>query len=78
MLPLCQGWAGAECVDDGAGELAFEAADRFAAALALDLLALEVGVCSWVVAGLRACDLVEGGVELAVAARVEPVAFDAA
>jgi hypothetical protein len=41
-------------VEDDAGELAFEAADRFAATLAFRLLALEVAAGGWVDAGL--CD----------------------
>jgi hypothetical protein len=38
-LLLCQGGARFEGVEDGAGELSFEAADRFAAAFAFGLLA---------------------------------------
>jgi hypothetical protein len=58
--------------------LTFEAADRFAATLAFRLLALEVAAGGWVDAGLCDRDPVEGGVELAIAAAVEPVAPDAA
>jgi hypothetical protein len=65
-------------VEDDARELSFEAADRFAAALALRLFALEVGARGGVVARLRDCDPVERAVELAVPAAVEPVALDAA
>ena len=53
---------------DGAGELSFEAADGFAAALALDLLALEVGACWRVDAGFGDRDPVQGAVELAAIA----------
>ena len=75
MLLLCQGGARFEGVEDDAGELAFEAADRFAAALAFALLAFEVGACWRVHAALRDRDAVEGAVELPVAAAVEPVAL---
>jgi hypothetical protein len=51
--------------------LAFEAAERFAAALALALLAFEVGARGCVHAPLGDRDPVEGAVELAVAAAVE-------
>jgi hypothetical protein len=74
-LLLCQGWFAAEGGVDGAGELAFEAAERFSAALALALFALEVGAGWWVGAVLRDCDPVQGAVELAVAASVESVAL---
>src|SRR4029453_15056472 len=40
VLLLCQDWARFERVEDDACELAFEAADRFATALAFGLLAL--------------------------------------
>ena len=69
---LCQGWARFECVEDEARELAFEAADRFAVALAFGLLALEIGVSRGMDARLRDGDPVQGAVELAVAAAVEP------
>jgi hypothetical protein len=42
-LLLCQEGLVSEDGVDGAGELSFEAADRFAAALAFALLAFEVG-----------------------------------
>jgi hypothetical protein len=58
---------------DGAGELSFEAAEGFAAALALALFALQVGAGRWMHAGLGDRDAVQGAVELAVAAAVEPV-----
>ena len=60
---------------DGSGELAFEAADGFAACFAFVLFALEVGACGWVDAALGDGDAVEGAVELAVAAAVEAVAL---
>ena len=77
-LLLCQGGARFECVEDDACELAFEAADCFAAALAFCLLALEVGASGRVVTRLRDRHAVEGRVELAVAAAVEPVTLYAA
>jgi hypothetical protein len=58
--------------------LSFEAADRFASAFAFCSFALEVGACGRVDAGLGDRDSVERGVELAVAATVEPVSLDAA
>src|SRR4029453_11393091 len=73
-LLLCQGGTRLECVEDDAGEQAFEAADRFAAALPFASFAFEVGARRFVHAGLRDRDAVERGVELAVAASVEPVA----
>ena len=73
MLLLCQGGARFECVEDGAGEESFEAADRFAACFAFGLFAFEVSAGFWVVARLGDRDSVEGGVELAVAAAVESV-----
>jgi len=57
--------------------LAFEAADCFASALALGLLAFEVGTRGWVHACLRDGDPVQCAVELPVAAAVEPVAAGA-
>ena len=58
---------------DAAGELSFEVAEGFAAALALILFAGEVGACGWVDARLCDRDSVQGAVELPVAAAVEPV-----
>jgi hypothetical protein len=58
--------------------LSFEAADRFAAALAFGAFALEVLACGRVCASLCDCDPVERGVELAVAAAVESVTVRAA
>ena len=74
-LLLCQCWLVFECGVDGAGELAFEAADRLAAGLALALFALQLGTRRRVDAALRDRDSVQGAVELAVAAAVEPVAL---
>ena len=74
---LCQGGTRFQCVED-AGELAFEATDRFAAALAFGLFALEVSARGRMNARLRDRDPVEGRVELPVAAAVEAVALDAA
>jgi hypothetical protein len=55
--------------------LAFEAADRFAAALAFGLFAFEAGAGGGVDAALSDGDAVESAVELAVAAAVESVAL---
>ena len=57
---LCQGGARFQRVEDGAGELSFEAADRFAFALAFGLFAFEVGACWWVDAALGDRDAVDG------------------
>ena len=75
MLLLCQERLVFEGGVDGAGELSFEAAEGFAAALALALFAFEVGACGRVDARLRDRDPVQGAVELAVAAAVEPVSL---
>jgi hypothetical protein len=55
-LLLCQGWFAAEGGVDGAGELAFEAAERFAAAFAFALFAFGVGAGGWVAHALNASD----------------------
>jgi len=73
VLLLCQGGARFQCVEDGAGEESFEAADRFAFAFAFGLFAFEVSAGGGVVAGLRDRDSVERGVQLPVAAAVESV-----
>ena len=78
VLLLCQGGTRFEGVVDDADEEPFEAADRFAAALAFGAFAFEVVACGRVVAGLCDRDSVERGVELAVAAAVESVALDPA
>ena len=70
---LCQGGGYFEGVEDGAGELSFEAADRFAFAFPFGLFAFEVGARRRVVARLGDRDPVERGVQLAVAAAVESV-----
>src|SRR5712691_630099 len=62
------------CVD-GSGELSFETAERFAPALAFGLFALEVGASGGMDACLRDRDSVQGAVELAIAATVEPMAL---
>src|SRR5438270_8431470 len=51
-LLQCQGGTRFQCVEDDACELAFEAAERFASALPLALLALEVSASGW---WTRAC-----------------------
>lgn len=52
VLLLCQCWLGFQRGVDGAGELAFEAADRFAAAFPFGLFAFEVSACGCVDAAL--------------------------
>jgi hypothetical protein len=74
VLLLCQDWACFECVEDDACELAFEAADRLATALAFGLLAFQVGASGGMDARLGDRDPVQRAVELAVGAAVEPVA----
>src|SRR5688572_11453125 len=68
------GWGGLEEVPDAAGEVAFEAADGFAGALAFGSFAVQVGAGLGVAAGAGDGDAVNGGVDLAVAAAVESVA----
>src|SRR6266508_6811040 len=65
---------GVEAAVDDVGEVSFERASSFALCLPFGDLAGEVGAGWWVVASLDDGDPVEGGVELAVAAAVEPVA----
>jgi hypothetical protein len=55
--------------------VSFEAAEGFAAALAVGLAPLEVGACGRVYPRLGDRDLMQGPVELAVAAPVESVAL---
>ena len=74
-LLVCQQRLALEGGVDGAGELAFEAAECFAAALALGLFALEVSLGWWMDAALGDGDSVQCAVELAVAAAVETVAL---
>src|SRR3954447_8164208 len=61
-------------VPDAAGEVAFEAADGFAGGLVFGSFAVEGGLGFGVAAGGGDGDAVDGGVDLAVAAAVEPVA----
>jgi hypothetical protein len=76
-LVRCWGWCSRgdafQDVEDDAGEVALEAAERFAAAFALGLLALQIGTGGRMRPRLRDRDPVEGAVELAVAFAVEPV-----
>jgi hypothetical protein len=65
-------------VPDAAGEVAFEAGDGLGVGLALGALAGDVGLCFGVAAQPRDRDAVDGGVDLAVAAAVEPVAVGVA
>ncbi len=58
---------------DGVADASFEGPHRFFAAVALGLLASVVGASRGVVADLGDGDHVDGVVELAVAAWVEPV-----
>src|SRR4249919_3076786 len=78
VLLLCQGRARFKGVEDDPDEETFEAADRLSTALALGLLPFEVGASGRVVASLRDRDSVKRGVELAVAAAVEPVPLHSA
>ena len=78
MLLLCQGGVRFQALEDNADEVSLEAAECFSAALPFAAFALEVLASGRVVAGLRDRDPVERGVELAVAAAVEPVALSAA
>ena len=78
-----RGWEGrsscrVEQAPDAAGEVAFEAADRFAFGFAFGVSAVEVGAGGWVGAGAGERDDVDRAVELAVTAAVEPVAFGVA
>jgi hypothetical protein len=59
---------------DPASEVAFEAAQGFASGLALSLLAREELARRRIDPALADGDAVEGAVELAVAAAIEPVA----
>ena len=63
----------AQQAEDGAREVALERAERFQAALARLLFALEVGARSGVAAALDDRDFVQRRVELAVAMAVEAV-----
>jgi hypothetical protein len=64
-------------VEDDADEQSLEAADRFATAFAFGSLAFEICARGWVVARLSDRDSVERGVQLPVAAAVEPVTLHA-
>jgi hypothetical protein len=73
-LLRCQGGARFQRVEDDAVEQSIEAAECFAAALALASFPVEGFACRDVVAGLGDDgDPAEGGVESAVAVAVEPV-----
>ena len=78
VLLLCQGGVRFQCLEDDADEESFEAAERFSFAFAFASFAFEVFACWCVVAGLGDRDSVESGVELSVAAAVEPVSLGAA
>jgi hypothetical protein len=67
------GWEGEQVVK-AAREVPLEAAERSLLALALGLLARRVGLGGRVMAGAGDSDDVQGVVELAIAAAVEPVA----
>jgi len=66
-LLLCQERVALEDGVDRSSELSFQAAEGFAAALALGLFAFEIGACGRVDAALGDGDPVEGAVELPVA-----------
>ena len=68
---------GLEQVPDAAGEVAFEAADSFAACLAVGLAAGQVGRALGVQAAFGDGQAVQCAVDLAVAAVIEPVALGA-
>ncbi len=61
MLLLCQGGARFEGVEHDADEQSFEAADRFAAALAFGAFAFEVGARGGVVSRRGVRETGEGG-----------------
>ena len=63
---------------DAAGEVALEAAQCFAVGLAFAAFAFDVGLGFGVAAQPRDRDAVDGGVDLAVAAAVEPMAVGVA
>ena len=65
VLLVCQGRLVLEGGVDGAGEVALEAAEGFAAALPVGLFPFHVGACGWVYPGLGDRDSVKGPVELA-------------
>ena len=65
----------AECAVDSAGEVAFEAAERFAAAFSFGLFTLEVGAGRRMMASLGDRDPVQRAVELTVAGAVQAVAL---
>jgi hypothetical protein len=84
-LLLCQeidvgrvGWGRLEEVPDAAGEVALEAADGLGAGLALGALAGDVGLRFGVAAQPRDRDAVDGGIDMAVATAVEPMAVGVA
>src|ERR687885_1043853 len=68
------GWGGLEQVPEAAGEVALEAADGFFGAFAFGAFAGDVVLGFAVAAKAGDGDAVDGGVDLAVAAAVEPVA----
>jgi hypothetical protein len=68
----------AQELPDAAGEVALEAADRFAVGLAFGFLACDEGDGFRVAAGAGDGDAVDGGVDLAVAAAIEAVAVGSA
>src|SRR6187549_1727666 len=69
------GAGGLQEAPDAAGEVALEAADRLAGAFAFAAPALDVLACRRVAAGAGDDHAVQRGVDLAVAAVVEPVAL---
>ena len=71
---LCQCWLVSEGVEDDAGQLSLQAAQRFAATLALGSLAFEVDTRRRVDAALGDRDPMQGAVQLPVTAAVEAVA----
>ena len=63
----------AQQLPDAAGEVAFEAADRFAVGLAFGLFAGDERDCFRMAASAGDRDAVDGGVDLAVGAAIETV-----
>src|ERR671910_2030632 len=63
---------------DVADEVALEATDRFARALAFGPAPRDVVPCRWMAAGAGDDDAMKRGVDLAVAALVEPLALHVA
>ena len=66
LLCLMSSHAGLEFAEEGAGDVAFEAAADFAGCEPFSAASFDVGACAWVEAHACADDDVDGTVELAV------------